>query len=82
MELTAKHFQDLKTEMAAIRNLLTEKHEPEILTSAEVMKLLRISRNSYNRMKDEGIIKVYMLRGKLYSKRSEIFQSLEEGKLN
>ena len=82
MELTAKHFQDLKTEMAAIRNLVAGTHQPEILTSAEVMQLLRISRNSYNRMKDEKILKVYMLRGKLYSKRSEILQALEEGRIN
>lgn len=76
--ITAMQYQELKTELAAIRQQLGTKQPDEILTSKEVMALLKISRNSYNRMKDEGTIKVYMLRGKLYSKRSEILQVLDE----
>jgi len=76
--ITTMQFQELKSELAAIRQQLGTKQEDEILTSKEVMVLLKISRNSYNRMKDEGSIKIYRLRGKLYSKRSEILQVLNE----
>lgn len=76
--ITAIQFNQLKSELAAIREQLGTKKSEEILTSKGVMELLKISRNSYNRMKDEGTIKVYMLRGKLYSKRSEILQVLDE----
>ena len=76
--ITTMQFNELKSELASIREQLGTKQPDEILTSKEVMKLLKISRNSYNRMKEEGTIKVYMLRGKLYSKRSEILQVLDE----
>jgi|GEM_PF-4177402 len=97
MEITTEQFNDLQTdvasikkilgkeykeEIAAIKKILKKEYKPEILTSSEVMNLLRISRNTYNRMKDEGIIKVYTMRGKLLSKRIEILQALEEGKIN
>jgi len=77
--ITTMQFEQLKTELAAIRQTLNTKQPDEILTSKEVMQLLKISRNSFNRLKDSGTIKVYMLKGKLYSKRSEILVALQEG---
>lgn len=56
--------------------------EIELLTVKEVQKILKISRNSFNRLKDEGILKVYSLRGKLYCKRSEILQTIENCRIN
>lgn len=75
-------FQELKTELAEIKEQLGTQQPDEILTAREVMQLLKISRNSYNRMKQEGTIKVYVLRGKLYSKRSQILQVLNEALVN
>lgn len=54
----------------------------DLMTVKEVMKELKISRNSFNRLKDDGIIPIYSLRGKLYSRRSEILQIIENCRVN
>lgn len=54
----------------------------ELLTVKEVQKILKISRNSFNRLKDEGILRVYSLRGKLYCKRNEIMQTINNCRVN
>jgi len=55
----------------------------DLMTVKEVMKELKISRNSFNRLKDDGVLTVYSLRGgKLYCKRSEIMQTIENCRIN
>lgn len=76
-----KKLSDLIT---VLENMVGEikKNQPELLTVKEVMKELKISRNSFNRLKDDGILKVYSLRGKLYCKRNEIMQTIENCRVN
>ena len=50
----------------------------EIFTYAETMELLGCSRNTLDRLRKEGLLKTYSLRGKLYCKYSEIMAMLEE----
>lgn len=74
-------YSELMDDLAVIKEGVKElnKSKDELLTSEEVMALLKISRTSYNRLKDEGVIPVYLLRGKLYCKRSEIMKVLDSG---
>lgn len=48
----------------------------ELLTANETMELLSISRNSLDRFIQEGILKAYRLKRKLYFKQSEIWEAL------
>lgn len=50
----------------------------EILTAKETMEVLGISRNTFDRLRAEGIIKVYRLGKKLYCRHSELLQALNE----
>lgn len=50
----------------------------EILTYTETMELLGCSRNTLDRLRKEGLLKTYSLRGKLYCKYSEVVAMLEE----
>ena len=67
-----------KKEQSTSQKLEDFKHK-EILTIAEAMQLLSTSRRSLDRMRKEGLIKVYKLRGRLYLKYSEIMEALENG---
>lgn len=75
-------IHELKAELAEIKKAIMKAKPTVLMTSREVMKMLKISRNSFNRLKDEGIIKVYSLRGKLYCKEAEILEVLESGRVN
>ncbi len=50
------------------------------LDSAQVMKFLRISRMTLNRLKGKGELQAYKLGGKLFFKRDEILARIEAGK--
>ena len=82
MSNSINELLELKVQIGKILNYVKHPERDELLTSTEVMKMLKISRNSYNRLKNEGIIKVYLLRGKLYSKYSEIMTTIEGGQIN
>ena len=77
-------LQKIYALLLIVKGLVDSKQEEmeELLTVREVMKELKISRNSFNRLKDDGIISVYSLRGKLYCKRSEIMQTIENCRVN
>lgn len=51
----------------------------KILTVEQTMELLSISRHTFDRFRKEGIIKVYRLKRRLYTKYSEIMETLENG---
>ncbi len=55
--------------------------QKEILTALETMELLRINRNTFNAWRSIGLLKVYVLNRRLYTKYSEIMESLENGLL-
>lgn len=51
--------------------------QKEILSSSEVMQLLGISRNTFDRFRKEGIIRTYKLGRRVYVKYSELLEALE-----
>ncbi len=51
--------------------------QKEILSSAEVMQILGISRNTFDRFRKEGIIRTYKLGRRVYCKYSELLEALE-----
>lgn len=51
--------------------------QKEILTSQEVMQILGISRNTFDRFRREGIIKTYKMGRRVYCKYSELLEALE-----
>jgi len=77
--ITTLQFKELCAKLDAISDKLDKSIPVELLTSKDVMELLQISRNTYNRLREEGILKVYALKGKLYSKRSEILTAINDG---
>lgn len=67
--------------VSELRELVLElKQTPqkEILTPDEVMELFQISRSTFDTWRDQGIIKVYSLRRRLYCKYSELIQALDQ----
>jgi excisionase family DNA binding protein len=51
--------------------------EKELLTVAEVLELLSISRMTFDKMLKSGTLKAYRLRRRIYCKRSEIMDALK-----
>lgn len=64
---------------------LLEDKENELLTPNEVCKMLKISRNTYQRYVDKEIFEQIQINkgnnGKVYVKRSEIERLIQEGRL-
>ena len=79
--ITTLQFNELCAKLDAINAKLDQQIPAEIMTAKDVMEFLKISRNTYNRLREEGILKAYALKtkGKLYSKRSEILEAITEG---
>lgn len=57
---------------------LKQTPQKEILTPDEVLELFQISRSTFDTWRDQGIIKVYSLRRRLYCKYSELIQALDQ----
>lgn len=53
--------------------------QDDILTSNDVLDLLKISRPTLYRIRKSGRLKSYKVRGKVYFKRSELFKFIESG---
>lgn len=87
MEQLEREFQDLKAEVLDIKKLLMEREPPtdtntrEILTAERTMEILECSRNTFDRLRKAGKIKVYQLNRRLYCKYSEILLAIENGLL-
>lgn len=60
--------------------LLKDK-DNELLTPNEICKMLGISRSTYQRYVDDGVIEQLKIKGKAYVKRSEIERLIDEGSL-
>lgn len=56
--------------------LLSTSNQDEILTCPQVEKLLDISHTTRIDWTNQGLLKSYMIGGKKYYKRSEVFQAL------
>lgn len=79
MSTLQKELLSIKGEIIELRELLIKRdtNQKEILTASEVMELLNIDRSSFDRLRNEKIIKTYRLKRKLYCKYSEILEALE-----
>lgn len=83
-------MDNLQVEFNALRDLIVlevnkaaEKlsSKKEILTYEEAMQVLNVSRGTLDKMRDEGQVKVYRLRNRMYVKYSELIQTLEDNPL-
>lgn len=78
-----KRIDELSSKLDAIQLRLNEHRfsskQKEILTAKEAMSLLSINRNTFNRWREIGLIKVYSINRRLFCKYSEILESLENG---
>lgn len=80
-------FNELKSLLLDLRSELLKltKAEDELLTPAEVCKILKIGRNTYQRYINTNILEQVKPIGKnnskAYVKRSELNRLIEEGKI-
>lgn len=81
-------YLELKSLLVEIRDKVTalaEAAQKELLTPAEVCKMLKIGRTTYQRYVADGIFEEVRISGKsggkVYVKRSEILKRMDEGKL-
>lgn len=81
-------YNEIKSLLVDIHNkvtALTDAAHNELLTPAEVCKMLKIGRTTYQRYVDNGIFEQVRIdksrSGKVYVRRSEIQRLIDEGKL-
>lgn len=86
--MSQNEYNELKSLLIDIRNkvtVLTDAAQKELLTPAEVCKMLKIGRTTYQRRVDDGVISQVRIdqkrNGKVYVRRSDIMQLIAEGKL-
>lgn len=85
---TSKQFIDeLKSALIPeLRKQLSEEFQPkeptEYLTRAEVCKLLKIDQSTLHHWRNKGILQAHGIGNRVYFKRSEIEEYLEQNKLN
>lgn len=73
-------INSLITELQKISGKLDKitAYREEIVPYEEAMTILKCSRSTLDRMRSEGIIKAYRIKGLLYLKYSELVQVLEK----
>ena len=75
MEQINKQLEDLRNQITEIKEQVN-KPTNDLISSTEILKWLKISRQTMHRWKDGGILKGYFLGGKLFFKRSPFLSSL------
>lgn len=83
MSYLENQMATLQNSIEQLKKLIAEKlhGHKEILSYDEAMAILNVSRNTLDRLRDEGTIKVYKLRGRQFVKYSELLQALEDNAL-
>ena len=81
MELSLKMDAILEVVNDLKKSLKSQANKGDIITYEKAMELLECSRTTMDRLRDEGLIKVYRLKGKLYCKYSEILTALEQNQV-
>lgn len=81
-----ERMKSIENDLGEIKTLLQNQQKStgkikEILTAQETMDMLNINRNTFNNWRSIGFIKVYQINRRLYTKYSEVMQSLENGML-
>lgn len=81
MEEAILKIQQNQTLILQKLDKLEEQQHEELMTSAEVRDFLKISRAKFDRLKEQGLIKVYKMGGSLLCKKSEIINSVNNSQL-
>ncbi len=88
ISIPAKEWNEVRSILYDIRDevkKIRKDKENELLTPNEVCKILKISRNTYQRYVDKEIFEQIQINkgnnGKVYVKRSEIERLIQEGRL-
>ncbi|MGV0755793.1 helix-turn-helix domain-containing protein [Empedobacter brevis] len=85
---TSKQFvQEIKAELIPeLIKQLSEEFQPkqptEYLTRTEVCELLKIDQSTLHHWRNKGILQAYGIGNRVYFKRTEIEEYLEQNKLN
>ncbi|MCD8173779.1 MAG: helix-turn-helix domain-containing protein [Alistipes sp.] len=86
--MNPREFNEIKGLLVEIRDtlrVLADAAQKELLTPAEVCKLLKIGRTTYQRYVDKGLFEQVRIdkgsNGKVYVKRSKIQELIDEGKI-
>lgn len=86
--ISQQQWGELKSIMLEIRekvSVLVSESENELLTPAEVCKMLKISRNTYQRYVEAGVFEQLRInknkKSRVFVKRSEINKRIEEGRV-
>lgn len=81
----AKEWNELKSILFDIReklNRLTTDAEKDLLTPAEVCRILKIGRKTLHRYINSGILSIVKINDKnMYIKRSQLEKLIDEGKI-
>ena len=81
MEELQQEILSMRSELLGLKQLILRVHQPQpkFISAKETMEMLGCNRNTFNRLRDEGILKVYRLKRLLYCKHSEVVSALENG---
>lgn len=75
-----QQFLELHRQVIEIKAQI-EKPREEILTGKKLAILLGVSRQTIHRWKKDGVIKSYVLGGKVFYKRSQVLAAIENGEV-
>lgn len=83
IQVTPEQLQDaiiqgVKIQLQELRNHFQPKEPTEYLTRNEVAELLKINLSSVHNWTKKGILTSYQIGGRVYYKRSEIDNSIDE----
>ena len=84
MEKIQRDLLELRGEVLGLKQLILQLTPPasKFITAEEAMDdILKCSRNTFDRLRQEGIIKVYRLKRRLYVKQAELLQAIEQGEV-
>lgn len=77
-----KILNEVKKELIELRLLISMKeaipNESKILSNDEVLKLFKISSKTAQKWRDEGILKYFKLKGRIYYRQSDINSLIDD----
>lgn len=78
--LKAEEFNELKQQIAEIREALLSKQQQDIVyDNQDVMQLLKVSQRTLATWREEGVIKYSKIGAKIYYKPEHIHEMLDNG---
>lgn len=78
LDLLTQVLQELQALKRRVADLENAVPNPEIVPYEKVMTMLNCSRSTLDRMRSEGKLKAYRIKGLLYCKQSEILELIEQ----